>query len=87
MLIKLATISPADICYDETLSTLRFAHRMKEIKTNPIINETYTDQLIRKLREENAKLQKMIHVSEDIDLMRISHAVNKANFCAFKLNF
>uniref|UniRef100_A0A7M5U6V4 Kinesin-like protein 6 n=2 Tax=Clytia hemisphaerica TaxID=252671 RepID=A0A7M5U6V4_9CNID len=54
--IMIAALSPADINYDETLSTLRFADRAKAIKTKAVVNESPTDKLIRELREENAKL-------------------------------
>eukprot|EP00911_Craspedida_sp_UC1_P002218 UC1_evm1s1692 len=54
--IMIAALSPADINYDETLSTLRFADRVKSIKTVAVINETPTEKLIRELKEENARL-------------------------------
>ena len=34
-----ACLSPADNNYDETLSTLRYANRAKNIKNKPKINE------------------------------------------------
>jgi len=37
--IMIAALSPADINYDETLSTLRFADRVKSIKTVAVVNE------------------------------------------------
>ena len=37
--IMLATISPADINYGETLSTLRYANRAKNILNKPTVNE------------------------------------------------
>ncbi|KAK3102002.1 hypothetical protein FSP39_008034, partial [Pinctada imbricata] len=58
--IMIAALSPADINYDETLSTLRFADRAKAIKTTATVNESPTDKLIRELREENARLMEMI---------------------------
>ncbi|XP_052103729.1 kinesin-like protein KIF28P isoform X1 [Mytilus californianus] len=58
--IMIAALSPADINYEETLSTLRFADRAKAIKTVATVNESPTDKLIRELREENAKLMDMI---------------------------
>ncbi|XP_060594339.1 kinesin-like protein KIF28P [Ruditapes philippinarum] len=58
--IMIAALSPADINYEETLSTLRFADRAKAIKTTATINESPTDKLIRELREENAKLMEML---------------------------
>ncbi|EDO42435.1 predicted protein, partial [Nematostella vectensis] len=54
--IMIAALSPADINYEETLSTLRFADRAKAIKTKAVVNESPTDKLIRELREENARL-------------------------------
>lgn len=50
--VMIAALSPADINYDETLSTLRYADRAKAIKTTATINESPTDKLIRELREE-----------------------------------
>jgi kinesin family protein 3/17 len=37
--IMIAAVSPADYNYDETLSTLRYANRAKNIKNAPKINE------------------------------------------------
>ncbi|CAC5381742.1 Kinesin-like protein CIN8,Kinesin-like protein KIF18A,Kinesin-like protein Klp98A,Kinesin-like protein KIF19,Kinesin-like protein KIN-12D,Kinesin-II 95 kDa subunit,Kinesin-like protein KIN-7I,Kinesin-like protein klp-20,Kinesin-related protein 11,Chromosome-associated kinesin KIF4B,Kinesin-like protein K39,Kinesin-like protein KIP3,Kinesin-like protein KIN-14L,Kinesin-like protein unc-104,Kinesin-like protein KIF13B,Kinesin-like protein KIN-7E, chloroplastic,Kinesin-like protein KIF18B,Kinesin-like protein len=45
--IMIAALSPADINYEETLSTLRFADRAKAIKTITTVNESPTDKLIR----------------------------------------
>ncbi|XP_033759938.1 kinesin-like protein KIF28P isoform X2 [Pecten maximus] len=58
--IMIAALSPADINYEETLSTLRFADRAKAIKTTATVNESPTDRLIRELREENARLMEML---------------------------
>ncbi|XP_046350118.2 kinesin-like protein KIF28P isoform X2 [Haliotis rufescens] len=58
--IMIAALSPADINYEETLSTLRFADRAKAIKTQAVVNESPTDKLIRELREENARLMEML---------------------------
>lgn len=43
----IANISPADYNYDETLSTLRYADRAKNIKNQPKINEDPKDTLLR----------------------------------------
>ncbi|XP_070571376.1 kinesin-like protein KIF28P isoform X2 [Ptychodera flava] len=61
--IMIAALSPADINYDETLSTLRYADRAKKIQNKAVINESPTDRLIRELKEENAKLQAMLKQS------------------------
>ncbi|XP_077659063.1 kinesin-like protein KIF28P [Urocitellus parryii] len=34
----IAAISPADICYEETLSTLRYAERAKKVRNNAVVN-------------------------------------------------
>eukprot|EP00729_Bicosta_minor_P005015 gene5015-29839_t len=41
--IMCAALSPADINYEETLSTLRFADRAKQIKTKAVVNESPTE--------------------------------------------
>lgn len=46
----IAAISPADINYDETLSTLRYADRAKQIKNTVLINEDPMESLIRELK-------------------------------------
>lgn len=43
----IAAISPADVNYSETLSTLRYADNAKKIKNKAVINEDPTDTLIR----------------------------------------
>jgi kinesin family protein 3/17 len=43
----IAALSPADYNYDETLSTLRYADRAKQIKNKPRINEDPKDALLR----------------------------------------
>ncbi|KAH7638537.1 kinesin-like protein kif28p [Dermatophagoides farinae] len=56
----IANISPADINYDETLSTLRYADRAKQIQNFAKINIDNTDKIIRDLKEENEKLKKLL---------------------------
>ncbi|XP_074654551.1 kinesin-like protein KIF28 [Tubulanus polymorphus] len=58
--IMIAALSPADINYDETMSTLKFADRAKAIQNKAVINESPTDRLIRELREENARLMSQL---------------------------
>ncbi|KAK2181347.1 hypothetical protein NP493_403g07034 [Ridgeia piscesae] len=55
--VMIAALSPADINYDETLSTLRYADRAKKIKNKAVVNENPMDKLIRELKEENEKLK------------------------------
>ncbi|RDD45025.1 Kinesin-like protein KIF17 [Trichoplax sp. H2] len=61
--LMVACISPADNNYDETLSTLRYANRAKNIKNKPRINEDPKDALIRQYQEEIKKLKSMLTVS------------------------
>lgn len=56
----IAAISPADCNYSETLSTLRYANRAKNIINKPTINEDPNVKLIRELREEITKLKSML---------------------------
>ena len=53
-------ISPADNNYDETLSTLRYANRAKNIKNKPKINEDPKDALLRQYQSEIETLKKML---------------------------
>lgn len=46
----IAALSPADINYTETLSTLRYADRAKRIKTKAVVNENPVDKMIRQLK-------------------------------------
>ena len=55
--IFVAAISPADCNYGETLSTLRYANRAKNIINKPTINEDPNVKLIRELRDEITKLK------------------------------
>ncbi|CDI75167.1 kinesin, putative [Eimeria praecox] len=54
----IAALSPASVNYDETLSTLRYADRVKQIKNEAVVNENPLEKLIRELREENERLKK-----------------------------
>lgn len=56
----IAAISPADINYDETLSTLRYADRAKAIVCKAVINEDANAKLIRDLKEEILKLRELL---------------------------
>ncbi|VDM76617.1 unnamed protein product [Strongylus vulgaris] len=48
----IAALSPADINFDETLSTLRYADRAKQIVCQAVVNEDPNAKLIRELKEE-----------------------------------
>ncbi|XP_031431403.1 kinesin-like protein KIF1A isoform X3 [Clupea harengus] len=56
-----AALSPADINYDETLSTLRYADRAKQIQCNAVINEDPNNRLVRELKEEVGRLRDLLY--------------------------
>lgn len=58
--LMIAAIGPADYNYDETLSTLRYANRAKNIKNKPIVNEDPKDTMLREFKEEIERLRKML---------------------------
>ena len=57
--IMIAALSPADINYEETLSTLRYADRAKQIKNAAVVNEDPNQKMIRELKEEVERLRKL----------------------------
>ncbi|XP_068589067.1 kinesin-like protein KIF1B isoform X2 [Cebidichthys violaceus] len=66
-----AALSPADINYDETLSTLRYADRAKNIKCNAIINEDPNNKLVRDLKDEVARLKELLRAQGLGDILDI----------------
>ena len=58
--LMVACLSPADNNYDETLSTLRYANRAKNIKNKPKINEDPKDAMLREYQDEINKLKAML---------------------------
>ncbi|XP_057712895.1 kinesin-like protein KIF28P [Corythoichthys intestinalis] len=64
--VMIATLSPADICYEESLSTLRYAERAKHIQNRPVVNESPTERLVKELKAENARLmQRLSRLGQD----------------------
>lgn len=66
--IMIATISPAEVNHSETLSTLRYANRAKNIINKPTINEDVNVKLIRELRAEIERLRTVMN--NDPSLLR-----------------
>lgn len=58
----LAMISQAAEDYEETLSTLRYANRAKQIKNKPRINEDPKDAMLRQMQEEIQRLKALLQV-------------------------
>merc|ERR1711874_41260 len=59
--VMVANLGPANYNYDETLTTLRYANRAKNIKNKPRINEDPKDALLREFQEEIARLKAQIN--------------------------
>lgn len=56
----IATISPASINIEETLSTLDYAHRAKNIQNRPEVNQKLTKKaMLREYTEEIERLRKV----------------------------
>ncbi|OMJ67273.1 hypothetical protein SteCoe_35611 [Stentor coeruleus] len=58
--LMVAVVSPADYNYEETLSTLRYASRAKNIQNKPKINEDPKDALLREYVNEIEKLKSLL---------------------------
>ncbi|XP_070172327.1 kinesin-like protein Klp98A isoform X3 [Polyergus mexicanus] len=65
--IMIATISPAECNYNDTLSALRYANRAKNIINKPTINEDANVKLIRELRAEIEKLKSLIDKNMSVE--------------------
>ena len=60
----IANFGPADYNFEETISTLRYANRAKNIKNKAIINEDPKDALLRQMQEELESLKKQLNSSK-----------------------
>lgn len=61
-----AAISPADINYNETLSTLRYASRAKSIVNSPMVNEDGSLKVIRELQAEVTRLKGLLQEASQV---------------------
>ncbi len=60
----MSAVSPADCNSAETLSTLRYANRAKNIINKPTVNEDPNVRLIKELRDEITHLRAMLGTSD-----------------------
>merc|ERR1719350_584348 len=68
--VMVANLGPASYNYEESVTTLRFANRAKNIKNKPRINEDPKDAMIREFQQEIEELRRMLDQgsqSEDED--------------------
>ncbi|KAJ3610331.1 hypothetical protein NHX12_022424, partial [Muraenolepis orangiensis] len=74
--IMIATVSPADVNYGETLSTLRYASRAKNIVNTPTVNEDVSVKVIRELQAEITRLRGLLdNVTLEVPLLNSSASV------------
>nr|XP_020459705.1 kinesin-like protein KIF3C [Monopterus albus] len=59
--VMVATLGPAPQHYDETLITLRYANRAKNIQNQPRVNEDPKDALLREFQREIARLRAQLN--------------------------
>uniref|UniRef100_A0A1B6FBV9 Kinesin-like protein n=1 Tax=Cuerna arida TaxID=1464854 RepID=A0A1B6FBV9_9HEMI len=69
--LMIANIGPADFNCIETLNTLRYASRAKNIKNKPRINEDPVDTLIRKYQDEISRLKCQLAEKRSLKEQRI----------------
>uniref|UniRef100_A0A336MYT3 Kinesin-like protein n=1 Tax=Culicoides sonorensis TaxID=179676 RepID=A0A336MYT3_CULSO len=65
--LMIACVSPAAYNYDETLSTLRYASRAKNISNKPRINEDPKDALVKEYQEEIMRLKQLLENNNKIN--------------------
>lgn len=65
--LMIACLSPADNNYEETLSTLRYANRAKNIQNKPKINEDPKDALLRQYQDEIDRLRQLLEQRQSVD--------------------
>jgi len=58
--VMIAALSPASDNYEETLSTLRYANRAKNIKNKPKVNEDPKDAMLREYSDEIKRLKALL---------------------------
>jgi hypothetical protein len=62
----IAAISPANYNYNETIGTLRYASRAKNIINKPKINEDPKDTLLKEYLDEIQKLRNQINTQVNL---------------------
>nr|XP_061794485.1 kinesin-like protein KIF16B [Nerophis lumbriciformis] len=71
----IATISPADLNYGETLSTLRYASRAQSIMNTPTVNEDKSVSLIRELQAEVIRLKRLLVETKQVTHRELSSSL------------
>lgn len=83
-------MSPAAYNYEETMSTLRYANRAKNIKNRPKINEDPKDALMRLYQEQVTQLKEALLLKLSGKLVNATHplirSISGENVAAFDEN-
>jgi kinesin family protein 3/17 len=58
--VMIANVGPSNYNYEETVSTLKYANRAKNIKNDVKINEDPKDALLRQFQEEIKRLKEQV---------------------------
>ena len=74
--VMIANIGPADYNYEETLSTVRYADRAKNIKNKPRINEDPKDAMLREFQDEIKRLKELLEQQQRTGISRPLDAEN-----------
>jgi len=70
----IANCGPADYNTDETISTLRYASRAKNIENKPRINEDPKDAMIREFHDEITRLRAELEKYGGANLLNMEQA-------------
>lgn len=85
--MMLATLSPADVNYEETLSTLRYADRAKQIVCKAVINEDPNARIIRELKLEVEHLRALLRLEKGVTVtgkLLTSHRPVETDYYRFR---
>lgn len=81
--LMIAALGPADYNFSESMSTLRYAERVKKIENKPKVNMDPKDALVQQLKEELEELQRQlggapIQTPQQPDISGLENAAHKA---------
>ena len=75
--VMIANIGPADYNIEETLTTLRYADRAKNIKNAPKVNEDPKDAMIKKYKDELERLKQALAAANGGVEMTVNQLVSE----------
>ncbi len=83
--VMVANIGPASYNYEETLTTLRYANRAKNIKNRPRVNEDPKDALLREFQSEIERLRQQLSERRKRKENRLSNGLNDEQIIATEM--